>query len=126
MQRARTASVQTSRLGTSPLYTRPPQLTPSPIGLTTFHQTAQLTINTHCSAVNCVRHHERNIRWSAPEWSKAVRLAALEARLAPAPKALASAQWPDLSPWVCRDAQSRQARPEKVQEPSMGGAKPAL
>ena len=35
-------------------------------------------------------------------------------------------QWPGLSPWVSRAAQSRQARPEGVQEPSSGTAKGAL
>ena len=32
------------------MYTRPPQVAPCRIGSVTFHQTAQLTISTHCSA----------------------------------------------------------------------------
>ena len=34
-------------------------------------------------------------------------------------------QWAGLSPWECRAAQSRQARPEEAQEPGWGAAKGA-
>mmetsp|Transcript_9401 Transcript_9401/g.23404 ORF Transcript_9401/g.23404 Transcript_9401/m.23404 type:complete len:311 (+) Transcript_9401:340-1272(+) len=64
-KKARTPSMHTIRLGTRPLYTRPPQVAPCTNGLVTFHQMAQLTMSTHCSAVALLFIHARNMRWSA-------------------------------------------------------------
>ena len=59
-----------------------------------------------------------------PEGSKAVKSAALEA----ASSSNRGSGWApsgSASPWECRAAQSRQARPEEAQEPSWGTAKGA-
>ena len=42
------------------------------------------------------------------------------------PRRRLGTQWHGLSPWVSRAAQSRQARPEEVQEPCWGAAQGAL
>ena len=60
-----------------------------------------------------------------PGWSKAVESAALEA----ASSTTRGDGWAPSGPasfWESRAAQSRQARPEKAQEPSWGSAKGAL
>eukprot|EP00964_Phaeocystis_antarctica_P019634 scaffold10832_cov45-Phaeocystis_antarctica.AAC.5 len=57
-----------------------------------------------------------------PEWSKAVKSAALEA----ASSSTRGSGWALGGPascWECRAAQNRQARPEEAQEPSFGTAK---
>ena len=39
------------------------------------------------------------------------------------PRRWLGGQWPGLSPWECRAARSRQARPGEAQEPTSGTAK---
>ena len=60
-----------------------------------------------------------------PEWSKAVKSAALEAASA-STRGSGWAPSGSASPWECRAARSRQARPEEAQEPSWGAAKGLL
>ena len=57
-----------------------------------------------------------------PEWSKAVKSAALEAASS-STRGSGGAPSGPASSWECRAAQSHQARPEEAQEPSWGTAK---